>query len=212
MIPTECDCQADTIVSPLNIECLERNERGRTADYPHMTYDPAYVSYVQKNHGGVPKRQWFKTEEGQVLRLGRFINFGGPYNDPYQDNWESPGRDIRDSWSIDTLKSIANIADGCGAFLVPFGLLYAGPHRPEEMQNVHLDLVCFDYSDQCAAVPTVVAWNNNAAVDESYDCEDEGRDTWTEMRHDRFTHRVAGNFTDFMLTLCESESDVKNVS
>ena len=212
MIPLKSDCQPETIVAPLNIERLRRYESSRTSDYPHMIYDPAYVSYIEKNHGGVPNRQWFKTEKGQVLRLGRFVNFGGPYNEPYEDDWACPGTDIRQSWYIGALESIANIAEGCGALLVPFGLLYTGDHQPEEMQSVHIDLVCFDYSDKSANVPNVVAWNNNDAVEESYTCEEEGRDSWTEMRHDRFTHRVASNFTVFVDALRENESDLNTTS
>lgn len=55
MIPSAFDCDPDTIVGPLDMDCLQRDERSRTADYPHMLYDPEYVSYAQKNHGGVPK-------------------------------------------------------------------------------------------------------------------------------------------------------------
>lgn len=208
MLPSKFDCLPETIVAPLNIERLRRVEKSRSSDYPHMTFDPAYVSYVEKNHGGVPKRQWFMTEKRQVLRLGRFVNFGGPYNEPYQDSWEIPGTDIRESWNVEALETIANIEEGCGAFLVPFGLLYAGDHRPEDMGPIYLDFVCFDYSDESASVPGIVAWNNSAAVDERFACEDEGRDSWTEMRHDRFTQNVASSFTGFIEALFENESDL----
>ncbi|MBM81700.1 MAG: hypothetical protein CMJ78_14060 [Planctomycetaceae bacterium] len=214
MIPPEFDCVPDTIVGSLNIEDLRQSERSRSADYAHMVYDPAYVAYTEKNHGGIPKRPWFKTESGQILRLGRFVNFGGPYNEPFQDDWESPGTDIRHSWDIGCLEAYEGIADGCGAFLVLFGMLYWGPHSPEEMQKMHIDYLCFDYScfdysDSSSRLPAVVVWDQEAAGDEAYACKGEGRDSWTELRRDRFTDRVAANFTDFMLGLCESDADLR---
>ena len=63
MLESEYDCREKTIVGPLDIESFRQHERSRTADYPHMIYDQVYCSYVHKNHGGVPKRQWFKTEK-----------------------------------------------------------------------------------------------------------------------------------------------------
>lgn len=76
------------------------------------------------------------------------------------------------------------------------------------MQTVHANLLCFDYSDRRSPIPSVVAWNNDLAVQEFYACEEEGRDTWTKMRHKRFTQPVAANFMAFMLALCDSESEL----
>jgi len=208
MDESEYDCYGDTIVGPLDMKSFRRNERSRSADYPHMTYDQVYSSYVQKNHGGIPKRQWFKTEKGAVRQLGRFVNYGGPYSDPFQDNWEMPGSDIRESWNIGVLETVGNIADGCGAFLVPFGLLCTGERTPDETGTTYIDLVCFNYSNAQLGTPEVVVWNNSDACSEYYACKEAGLNSWTEMRLDRFTERVAINFRWFMLSLFESKSHV----
>lgn len=208
MTPSEFDCQPESIVGPLPMESLRQHESASTCDFPHLRYDPAYVSYQQENHGGIPKKQWFRALGGTVLRLGRFVNFGGPYSEPYQDSWEHPGTDIRKTWSIGHLEGIANIADGCGAFLIPFGILYGGPHHPDNMQTTHSDLVCFDYSDPNRQLPTVVAWFNDDAVSEYYDCERDGRDSWTQLNHEKFTKGVAESFETFLAGLCETEQEL----
>jgi len=209
MIKPEYDCQEESIVGPLELERFKQNERSRSTDYPHMVYDQDYFTYVQRNHGGVPKRQWFMTEKGSVQRLGRFVNFGGPYKKPFQEDWQYPGEDIRVSWSMGALEAIANIADGCGAFLVPFGLLYKGRHSPEEIGTTYINLVCFDYSNDQLDAPEVVVWNNSDACKEYYACEESELDSWTGMRHDRFTQRVTDNFNQFLHLLCESETQLK---
>jgi hypothetical protein len=200
MILPEYDCIPESVVGAITSQHRRRLAAVR-AEFPYMKYDPAYLSYQEGNHGGIPKRQWFVTEKGTVLRLGRFVNFGGPYNKPFQDSWESPGTDIRASWKLDYLESIANVGEGCGAFLVPFGILYAGPHHPDQMQVDHANLVCFDYSDRQRQLPTVVAWENSAAGSERYACEQDGRNAWTEMNHDKFTERVASDFESFVSSL-----------
>ena len=99
-----------------------------------------------------------------VRQLCRFVNYGGPYNEPFQDNWEILGPvDMRESWNINTLETIGNIADGCGAFLVPFGLLCKGECTPDEIGTTYIDLLCFDYSNEQLNTPEVVVWNNSDA-------------------------------------------------
>ena len=203
------DCYEDSIVGLLDMERLKQTERSRSSDYPHMIYDQEYLSFIQRNHGGVPKLQWFKTDTGRVSRLGRFINYGGPYTEPTQDDRNFPGLDIRARWSIGALETIANIADGCGAFLVPFGLLYTGKHSPDESGTTYINLLCFDYSKSDADAPEVVYWDNGEACDEFYTCQERGLDSWTEMRHEKFTDRAAPNFSEFMLSLRESEADLE---
>ena len=210
MLESEYDCHEKTIVGPLDMQSFRQYERSHSADYPHMIYDQVYSSYVQKNHGGVPKRQWFKTEKGSVRQLGRFVNYGGPYNEPFQDNWEIPGPvDMRESWNINTLETIGNIADGCGAFLVPFGLLCKGERTPDEIGTTYIDLLCFDYSNEQLNTPEVVVWNNSDACREYYASREAGLNSWTEMRHERFTERVAISFRWFMLSLFESKAHLQ---
>jgi hypothetical protein len=202
------DCEPDSIVGPVDEAKIRRHEPIWSEDGDRHVFDPAYVAYCLKNHGGVPKRQWFKTRLGTVRRLGRFVNFGGPYTPPFREDWESPGNEIREKWSLGNLEGIANIESGCGAFLVALGILYSGPHSPDGMGTSHSDLVCFDYSDIADPIPSVVLWDNSLACHEYYDCEESGRDSFTEMDHSRFTEPIAVNFTEFLRGLRATESEL----
>lgn len=198
-IPDEFGCDPASIVGPLDLEKLKRCEKRCRAEIPHMKYEAEYVEYMQRNHGGIPRKQWFRTAQGTECRLGRFINFGGPYTPPYQDSWESRGREQRGEWSLDTAEAIANIAEGCGLFLIPFGILYSGSHHPDTMGLIYADLVCFNYKHP--GPPRVVFWSNSRACHEGYRCQEEGLDSLTEMDLARFTEDVAGSFREFVLML-----------
>ncbi len=191
-------CLPESIVGPLDPDSLARRERARTADYSYMKFDPAYVEFIKQNHGGIPIKQWFKSKDDRVFRLGRFINFGGPYHPPYQDSWEYPGHDLREDWSHDGLDVIANIVDGCGMFLVPFGILYSREHHPDAMGASYSNMVCFDFKNMNGDVPTVVAWINAKACDEYYAITERGGDAFFEMDHAKISHPVAGSFSDFL--------------
>ncbi|MDA1016889.1 MAG: hypothetical protein O3A00_20825 [Planctomycetota bacterium] len=208
-IGSEFDCSPESVVGELSLKALERVEKSRTCDYPHMKLDSSYIAYCKRNHGGIPKKQWFKASSGRIERLGRLVNFGGPYRAPLQESWEAPETDIRECWSQGYLESMANISGGCGAFLVPLGLLYAGPHHPDEMQVNDADLVCFDYSDRKAKSPRVVFWSNEDAVGELIDCQARGGGCWEKLDHSKFTDIIAKDFVEFMTSLRADRSELK---
>lgn len=194
----------DSFVGPFNMKELKKHERSRTLEYPHMKYDASYVSHISKYHGGIPGKQWFHSKSGQKHRLGRFLNFATKKSlpDPFQASWIDSRVDARWKWSLARALAIANIADGCGAFLVPFAILYSGPHHPDEMDLTHSDLVCFDYRKPVQ--PRVVVWYNDKAVREFYRCEEQGLDPWTQLDYSSFTEDVAENFDEFLAMLNEA--------
>lgn len=200
----------DSFVGPFNMEELKKHERSSTVDYPHMKYDASYVTHISKFHGGIPGKQWFRSKSGKKHRLGRFLNFATESSlpEPFQPSWIDSRVDIRWEWSLTRALAIANIADGCGAFLVPFAILYSGPHHPDEMDLTHLNLVCFNYRKQ--GRPRVVVWYNNEAVSEFFRCEEQGLDPWTELDYLKFTEDVAENFDEFLMMLYKSPDDVPN--
>ena len=206
----DLDYDPTGFAGPLVLEELRRHEQMRTDELPHMTYDPAYVAHLAKYHGGVPGKQWFRTRKGNARRLGRLLNFATAENlpPPFQPSWQNPSDDLRLEWSVNSSEAMEWISTGCGAWLVPFGILYVGPHwyRPDRMTLACSDLVCFDYRGP--ARPRVVAWNNKAAARECARCEDDGRDTWLDLDYSRFTEEVADDFTNFLGMLREREEDV----
>jgi hypothetical protein len=57
MIPSKCDCHRDSVVGTFP---RERADRYLSSDDDlHLKYDQDYLSYITRNHGGVPRRQWF---------------------------------------------------------------------------------------------------------------------------------------------------------
>ena len=170
-----------------------------------MKFDPAYVDFITDNHGGIPIKQWFNSKDGRLFRIGRYVNFGGPYTPPYQDSWEFPGRDHRMDWSHEALETIANIADGCAAFLIPFGILYSGDHHPDDMGVIYSNMLCFDYKNMHGTLPSVAAWINANAVTEYCRLQEQGVNPFLEMDHSNITHPVADCFADFLRILMHEQ-------
>lgn len=208
----DLDYDPDSFAGPLDLERVRQNEWTRTVNFPWMVYDPSYVKHLQAYHGGSLANGCFRTCRGNTYRLGRFVNFATKeaLPPPFQPSIVEPRYDARLDWSIGYLEAIANIADGMGAFLVPFGILYCGPHHPDDMDPTHSNFVCFDYTDMYAPRPKVVVWFNDLAVDECFRCEDEemdldlgdeDMDPFLDMDTSRFTEEVALNFDEFLTFL-----------
>lgn len=194
MIDEKFDCEPQSVVGPLKISRLRKQE-----DLCEAKFDSDFIDYTRRNHGGIPKRQWVTTKKGTVLRVGRFINFGGPYQKPFQENWLNPPEDLRDNWEIGMVSSDGNFDEGCGEFLMPIALLFSDESHPDGMTTKYLDAICFDFSGNGS--PKVVYWNNRLAGLEYSRCENLDLDTFSELNHENFTEPIARDFETFVRSM-----------
>lgn len=191
-------CIPSSIVGKLDPKVIQTVEKLAVSDDPNMRLDPVYVRYQFDNHGGIPYKQWFKARNGNVFKIGRFVNYGGRYTGPYQASEMNPDLDFRTEWSVFNLETIGNIVEGCGMFLRPFGILYEREEHPDGSDAIYSNLVCFDYKRMNGKLPTVVAWINKKAFYEHCAIEERGGNPFYEMDHEKISYPVADCFAEFL--------------
>jgi hypothetical protein len=103
----------------------------QASGYDRIKFDPIYLDYLSRFHGGSPRKRYFKSVAGTEHVLERFLNFlpsgsGSPLEE----------YSVEATWSA--------VSDRMGSFLMPFVELFAG------------DLLCFDH--QSGTPPSVVVW------------------------------------------------------
>src|SRR5262249_49177698 len=135
--------------------------------------DPAYLRHVQKYHGGTPEKQYFRAEDGNTYRVGRFLTLvdeKSALEPPFRRSWKFPDRDVRIDWSVLTL--IDEEGPSCrnlfaGEKLLPFAALYTSLHHPDKMgfTDGDCELLCFFYESK-AQRPRVVVWLPHKAMQE----------------------------------------------
>jgi hypothetical protein len=174
--------------------------------------DPAYLRHIEKNHGGIPGKQYFDASDGKTFRLGRFLTMVDKKSDlapPPRPSWEFPPRDARLDWSVLTL--IDQEGPSCrnlfgGERLLPFAALYFGPNHPDGMSltDGNTNLLCFFYESK-ARLPRIVVWLAHQAQLEYFRWEAAfGSNEEEEVRYRDFTIPVAENFDAFLVILREA--------
>lgn len=128
----DLDYESGSLVGPLDRREVKAFEKWlRASGYDRIRFDPAYLGYLARFHGGSPRKRYFRTQAGTSHVVVRFLNFlpSGSGHPLEQYNVEV-------SWSA--------VSDRMGLFLMPFAELFAG------------DLLCFDH--EAGKPPRVVAW------------------------------------------------------
>jgi hypothetical protein len=128
----DLDYEPDSFVGPLDRRAVKAFEKWLWASgYDRIRFDPVYLDYLARYHGGSPRKRYFDTEADTRHVVVRFLNFlpSGSGHRLEQYNVEA-------TWGL--------VSDRMGLFLMPFAELFAG------------DLLCFDH--EAGNPPRVVAW------------------------------------------------------
>ncbi len=183
-------------------------------EYRGNALDEAYLEHARRWHGGIPRKAYFRAEDGKTYQIGRFLTLvddDSPLEPPARPSWEFPPRDIRIDWSVLTL--IDQEGPSCrnlfaGERLLPFAALCWGGLHPDHMSLTEgdTDLLAFFYQPGWSR-PAVVVWLAHAAQEESFRREAAGRD---EVRYSDFTVPVAPNFDAFLLLLRSSPGEASS--
>src|SRR3954463_12137835 len=128
----DLDYVPGSFVGPLDRAEITKFEKWLHASgYDRIHFDPTYVEYLARFHGGVPRKRYFQTKAGVGHVLERFLNFLPSGSGSALEEYN-----VEATWS--------NVSDRTGLHLMPFGELFAG------------DLLCFDHEQ--GNPPKVVVW------------------------------------------------------
>ncbi|MHC2065968.1 SMI1/KNR4 family protein [Bremerella sp. T1] len=99
-------------------------------------FDEDYVEHLRIHHGGRAKRKYFRTQNGVLHVVGRFLNFADDSHPLAEYNVEA-------TWS--------QLSDRMGDYLIPFAELFGG------------DFLCFNHHYY---PPSIVVWYHDRSIPE----------------------------------------------
>ncbi|WP_459212242.1 hypothetical protein [Aquimarina rhabdastrellae] len=181
--------------------------------------DTSFLSFIKKYHGTIPIALEFKSEKGNVYKIGRFLTIVDEKSQLPLPIIQSKfnDRDARIDSSIYTLideDSITLRSFIDGERLIPFASLYYGSHHPDEMElsKANVDLLCFFYIPG-ESRPQIVVWSGQKAMKESFRMEEvleENEDITDEeyyktIRYECFIELVSQNFDDFLKKIYQNK-------
>lgn len=151
----EMSFQEGTLVEPFDkAELSAFSNWLKRSGYSAIKFDPYYIKFLQKYHGGSPLRRYFEAMNGEGHVLVRFLNY-----------LPSDSRNSLKQYNAESIWSLTS--DRMGMFLIPFAELFAG------------DYLCFDHSE--AGKPRVAVWYHERSKPECNPVTDPVDDSFEEF-------------------------------
>ena len=213
-------CEPSTIIDSADDRVIQSFERSFG-----VKLDDDYKASLPHIHGGIPHRQYFQTETGRSLRLGRFLYFVDS-----SSTLTAPMRPFRNDARIaDERVFDLGVPYICGQILgsdahpdvednefdfffgakrmIPFGALFTRTNRGKLIDpNGHgsslhnndlaiLDTICFD---RLTSPHKIVYYKTSIAAPMSYES------AWDDQyvaNYDKFVEPVADSFREFIALL-----------
>lgn len=128
----ELDFKPDSFAGPFDLAEVMAFERWlHASEYGRILFDPSYLDFLARFHGGSPRRRYFQTEADTQHVVERFLNFA-----------PTGSGHLLELYNVEVVWSA--VSERMGLFLMPFAELFAG------------DLLRFDH--EAGNPPQVVLW------------------------------------------------------